>query len=42
METQETLSPKQKKILHYALLPIYAIVGWFLDMTGEWWQKLLD
>jgi hypothetical protein len=38
----ETPIPKRNKILYYALWPIYWLVAFILDTTGEWWQKLLE
>jgi hypothetical protein len=31
-----------KKILFFLLLPVYALAILFLNLTLDWWQKLLD
>jgi hypothetical protein len=42
METPALDTKKKKKILYYSLWPVYTLVALVLNMTGEWWQKLLD
>lgn len=31
-----------KRILFFLLLPIYGPIYLFLNLTGEWWEGLLD